>query len=144
MSFKLGKNSKLNRIGVDPKLIEIDDLAITLTKVDYGHGKDAGVRTDKRQNALYLSAKSKADGYHTRGKHQVAKDGLGKALDFYAYVNGEASWQPHYLAMIACAYLKAANILGYKRDVGILWSSTKVTNNVPYGWDGPHITLLED
>jgi len=33
--------------------------------------------------------------------HKPAKDGLGKAFDIYAYVNGGASWDLKYLEPIA-------------------------------------------
>ena len=36
MSFKLGANSLKNRAGVDSRLIEISDLAISLSNIDFG------------------------------------------------------------------------------------------------------------
>lgn len=139
MVFSLSENSKKNREGVDPRLIEISDLAIQLTLVDFGHGADSGVRTAERQNELYISGKSLADGYDKHSKHQD-----GKALDFYAYVNG-ASWKHEHLAMVALAFMQAASILGYRIKTGALWKATKSTviNGIPYGWDCPHIELIE-
>lgn len=138
--FKLSKSSKANREGIDPKLIEIDDLAIQLTLVDFGHGPVSGKRTALVQNGLFLDGKSSADGYERLSKHQ-----LGKALDFYAYVNNKTSWQPDHLAMVVCAYFQAASILGYKIKAGILWKSKDpiVKNGIRYGWDGPHIQLVD-
>lgn len=141
MSFKLSENSKKNRQGVDIRLIEISDLAITISLIDFGHGPDSGLRTDERQHELYLQKKSKADGYTKRGRHQVAADGTGKALDFYAFIDGRASWEREHLAMVACAFLQAASILGYKISWGGLWKSSK---HPFYGWDMPHIELLDD
>lgn len=142
-NFSLSSKSKQHREGVDPRLIEISDMAITLTKIDFGHGKYAGARPDEMQNDLFKRGKSKADGYKIRGKHQPAKDGYGKALDFYAYINGAASWQPEHLAIVACAFLQAASLLGHKIKWGGLWSSKKETNGIPYGWDMPHIQLVD-
>ena len=144
--YKLSAKSKERRVGIDPRLIEIDDLAIQLTLVDYGHPADAGVRTATRQNELYNLRKSKADGYTNKSNHQEADDGYGKALDFYAYVNGKASWAVDHLAMVACAYLQAASMLGYKIEWGGMWESNtpQRTNHIKYGWDCPHIQLLED
>ncbi len=140
MSFKLSDKSKQHREGIDPRLIEIDDLAITLTLVDYGHGTVAGKRTALVQNGLFIEGKSKADGYDRLSRHQT-----GKALDFYAYVNNKASWDHAHLAIVACAYFQAASILGYKIKWGGLWKSKnpEYINGIPYGWDMPHIQLVD-
>lgn len=134
--FKLSESSKSNRAGVDPRLIEVSDLAITLTLVDFGHGPDSGIRTAERQAQLFAEGASKADGIRNRSRHQD-----GKALDFYAFVDGKASWEPAHLAMVAAAFLQAAAILGHKASWGGLWPSK---NGGMYGWDCPHIELLED
>lgn len=139
MSFKLGKKSLERRAGIDKRLIEIDDLAITLTLVDFGHPEHAGRRTDEEQNQLFKAGVSKCDGYNDRSVHQD-----GKGLDFYAFVDGKASWEEDHLAMVACAYFQAASILGYKISWGGLWKSNKKKNGINYGWDCPHITLLEE
>lgn len=141
--FKLSARSKRNRIGVDPKLIEISDLAIQITKIDFGVPEDGGIRTAIRQNELFRDEKSKADGFENLSEHQPADDGYGKALDFYAFIDGSASWQHEHLAMVAAAHLQAASILGYKIEWGGLWMSTKKTNGIPYGWDMAHIQLVK-
>lgn len=143
--FQLSSKSKQRREGVDPKLIEIDDLAITLTLVDFGHPADAGLRSSDRQFELFVGGKSQCDGTNKISNHQK-----GKALDFYAFVSGKASWQEEHLAMVACAYFQAASILGYRIKWGGLWKSSKpkpkpkLRNGIPYGWDCPHIELIED
>ena len=127
--FQLSSKSKQRREGVDPRLIEISDLAIQITVVYFGHPADAGKRTAERQNELYLDGKSKADGYNKLSRHQS-----GKALDFYAFVDGKASWDTEHLAMVAAAFLQAASILGYKLKWGGLWKSFK---------DYPHVELVD-
>lgn len=146
MMFALSGRSKRNRLGVDPKLIEIDDLAITLTLVDFGHGRYSGLRSQSSQRSLFDDGKSRCDGFRIRSNHQTASDGLGKALDFYAYVDGYASWDHSHLAMVACAYFQAASILGYKIKWGGLWKSKKpkAVNGINYGWDCPHIELVDE
>jgi peptidoglycan L-alanyl-D-glutamate endopeptidase CwlK len=115
--FKLGANSLNNRAGVDPRLIEIDDRAIQITVIDYGHPSFGGLRTTEDQAALYTAGKSMADGRTNKSYHQT-----GRALDVYAYVDGKASWEAEHLAMIAVAYMQAANELGYKLTWGGLWT----------------------
>lgn len=140
MTFKLSDNSKKNRAGVDQRLIEIDDLAITLTLVDYGHGPYSGFRETSTQFMLYSENKSQKDGVVKRSKHQD-----GKAIDFYAWVDGKLSYEHEHLAMIACAYFQAASLLGHKIRWGGLWKSKTPTikNEIPYGWDCPHIELVD-
>jgi len=138
--FRLSCSSKQRREGIDSRLIEIDDLAIQLTLVDYGHPKYAGKRKAWEQNDLFKEGKSSCDGYDKLSNHQ-----LGKALDFYAYVNGKTSWEPEHLAIVACAYFQAASLLGYKIKWGGLWKSRKpkIRKGIPYGWDMPHIELVD-
>lgn len=135
MSFYLSKNSKKNREGIDSRLIEISDLAIQITLVDFGHGPYSGIRSLEDQTKLFADGKSKSDGVINVSKHQS-----GKALDFYAYVDGKATWDKEYLAMVAAAHLQAASALGYKIKWGGLWKSKK---GGMYGWDMPHIELIE-
>lgn len=134
MSFSLSQKSIAHRAGVDRRLIEISDLAITITLVDFGHGPFSGLRSTPEQVYLHSEGKSNADGVKTKSKHQY-----GKALDFYAYVDGKASWEPEHLAMVAAAFFQAASILGYGIRWGGLWK--KKTGGM-YGWDMPHIEIL--
>lgn len=138
MSFKLSQRSKDNRSGISNELIEINDLAIQITAIDFGVPSDGGLRIAERQKELYDGGFSKADGYINLSNHQS-----GDALDFYAYVNGKASWESHHLAMVACAHLQAASMLGYKIQWGGFWQRKvpKFKNGIPYGWDMAHIEL---
>lgn len=133
--FALSERSKRNRSEVDVRLIQISDLAITISLVDFGHGRVAGKRTAETQNQLFKEGKSKADGFEKLSEHQS-----GNALDFYAYVDGKASWDPEHLAMVAAAFLQAASTLGYRVKWGGLWKSSR---SKLYGWDMPHIQLVE-
>ena len=129
MNFKLSNTSRQRREGVDPRLIEISDLAIQITVVDFGHPADGGLRSAERQNDMFHLGLSKCDGYKRLSKHQS-----GKALDVYAYVDGKASWDTEHLAMVAAAFLQAASMLGHKLEWGGLWTSFK---------DYPHFQLLD-
>lgn len=127
--FKFSKNSLLNREGVDQRLIDISNLAIQITNVDFGIPKLGGLRTVENQAALFASNKSKADGVVNKSYHQS-----GKALDVYAYVDGKASWSKQDLAVVGCAMLQAAAELGYKLKWGGLWKSWQ---------DFPHFELQD-
>lgn len=128
MTWKLSKRSKQRREGVDSRLIEICDLALEICPIDFGIPEDGGVRTSARQNQLYHDKKSKCDGFVKPSYHQT-----GKALDFYAYVDGAASWDKLHLALVGAAFLQAASELGYRLEWGGLWKNFK---------DYPHVQLV--
>lgn len=127
--YKLSQRSIDHMAGIDPRLIEIAALAITLTVIDFGIPATGGKRTAPQQLALHLAGSSpNCDGYKIESNHQT-----GMALDFFAYVDGKGSWSEEALAMVACAFMQAASILGYKLAWGGLWK-----------WaDLPHIELIE-
>lgn len=115
-NFKFGSSS-LNRLEtVDARLKEVANLALSISKVDFGIPSSGALRTAEEQNKLYHNGKSQLDGYKRKSFHQT-----GKALDVYAYVNGKASWEREHLAMVACAMLQAASALGYKLEWGGHW-----------------------
>ena len=115
---KFSINSAKVLAGVDVRLREIASRALELSKVDFGIPSSGGVRTASEQKVLFDNYKSQLDGFKKRSHHQT-----GKALDVYAYVDGEASWDESHLSMVACAMLQAASELGYKLEWGGLWVS---------------------
>jgi len=116
--FKLGKNSLNNLVGVDDRLIDIAEVAIKLSNIDFGIPSTGGLRTEEVQAKLFADGVSKADGVNSRSYHQS-----GKALDVYAYVDGKASWDKLHLSLIAAAMLQASAQLGYELKWGGLWKS---------------------
>lgn len=116
--FKLSKNSRNNLTGVNPEIIKIVELALTLTKVDFGIPKDGGLRTATQQRELFHAGKSQLDGVNKKSYHQT-----GNAFDVFAYVDGEASWQPEHLTHVATAILSAASMLGVGVEWGGHWTS---------------------
>ena len=130
--FHLGNTSKRRLKGVDPRWFEIIDLALSITLIDFGIPGDGGLRTDDRQFAMFMDPKIKTncDGFTVRSKHQ---DGL--AIDFFAYVDGRASWDHDKMTHIAAALLQAASLLGFKVRSGAFFR--------PNGWDKAHVELVE-
>ena len=118
MSFQLSANSINNLAGVDGRLIDIADLAIKLSNIDFGIPSTGGLRSTADQAKLFEDGVSKADGVNNLSYHQS-----GKALDVYAYVDGKASWDKLHLALIAAAMLQASAQLGYELKWGGLWKS---------------------
>lgn len=130
MTFLLSNTSLRRRSGVNKKLIEISDLALTISIIDFGIPDHGGLRTRDEQYQLYKDGLSKCDGHSKESKHQS-----GNAIDVYAYVDGAASWEIEHLSMVAAAMLQAANILGYKLKWGGLWRKFR---------DMPHFELMGD
>ena len=118
MGFQLSNNSMMNLSGVDGRLIDIADVAIKLSPIDFGIPSTGGLRTTEDQAKLFEDGVSKADGVNNKSYHQT-----GKALDVYAYVDGKASWDKLHLATIAAAMLQASSQLGYELKWGGLWKS---------------------
>lgn len=117
--FELSNRSKKRMEGVDHRLIEIADLAITLTTIDFGIPGDGGIRTAVRQRELFDKNRSMCDGVENKSYHQS-----GMALDYFAYVDGKASWDVKHLAFVAAAFLQAASILGHKLEWSGLWAGS--------------------
>lgn len=131
--FYLGKRSKVRLIGVDPRWLEIIQLALSISLIDFGIPADGGLRSASRQLEMFLDPdiETKCDGFNDISNHQT-----GLAVDFYAYVDGKASWDHLHLTHIAVAILRAASILGYKIRWGGLFK--------PNGWDKPHFELIDE
>jgi len=126
--FKLSNTSKERLSGVDGRIVEIVDLALTITKIDFGIPASGGFRTKEEQELLFDKGLSRCDGVDNKSHHQT-----GKAFDVYAYVDG-ANWNRNYLTQVAAAILQAASVLGYKLEWGGHWKS----------WvDMPHFQLKD-
>ena len=129
MTFQLGTNSMKNMEGIDDRLIDIVELAITISPIDFGVPSSGGFRSTQDQAELYASGKSKCDGSTNKSYHQT-----GKALDVFAYVDGKASWDTLHLTTIATAMLQSASQLGTELQWAGLWRSWQ---------DLPHFQVVD-
>lgn len=127
MTYFLSDKSIARMDGIDSRLKGIAFRAIQITRVDFGIPSSGGLRTAEEQFDLFSAGRSKADGVKKKSYHQS-----GKALDFYAYVDGKASWEKEHLAQVACAFLQAAAELGYPLQWGGLFKTFQ---------DMPHVQL---
>jgi len=127
--FKLSISSKRNLQGVNTKLIDVINLALTISLIDFGIPKDGGLRTAEQQNALFKAGKSQLDGYVKKSNHQT-----GNAFDVFAYIDGKASWDKVHLTVVADAIMQAADKLG----VGLTWGGNWKTFV-----DMPHFELKQ-
>lgn len=122
--YKLSANSRKRLDGVDQVLIKIIELAIIDSPYDFGIPNDGGLRTEKRQGELYAQGRTVigpiitwADGVKKKSYHQS-----GRAFDFYAFVDGRATWEAKYYEPIARHIQKVAmEKFGVKLDWGGDW-----------------------
>ena len=110
MGFYLGKGSISKLDGVDSKLVEVVELAITLSEIDFCVTE--GLRSKDRQIQLVAEGKSRT----LNSKHIV-----GKAVDLAALVDGYVSQNLKEYFKIAEAMKEAANKLGVKLTWGAVW-----------------------
>jgi peptidoglycan LD-endopeptidase CwlK len=116
-NFRLSQRSRKNLVGVKQPLIDVVDLAIQLTKVDFGVIE--GVRTQERQKELVTAGASQT----MNSKHLT-----GDAVDVMAYVGGRGSWESTLYPVIADAFREAAQTV----KVPIRWGGA---------WTVPDLTL---
>lgn len=139
MCYQFSSKSVENMKGVLPDLILIFTEAIKNSPVDFGIPSTGGLRTAEQQAQLFKEGKSKADGVHNKSKHQKKNDGYCHALDFYAYVNGYASWQTVHLCIVAGVILSTASRLKKEGKVSIsLYWGGQFGSSTFNGWDMPH------
>ena len=125
--FKLSKSSLSRLETCDPRIQEIIKESIKNSPIDFGIPQYGGKRTAKEQYSLYEKGLSKCDGYKHLSYHQS-----GMAVDFFAYVDGKASWEEIHLTLIAGHILGIAKSMGYNLEWGGFFKSFK---------DLPHLQL---
>jgi len=116
--------------GINPALVQLARRAIKISKVDFGIPTTGGKRTPEKQHELFMTVNKQKgpDGYDVIGKHQE-----GEALDYYAYVEGKASYEKEHLAQVAAAFLQCAIDMNVRIHWGGLFKSW---------FDGPHVELV--
>lgn len=122
MTFRLGKRSRDNLVGVHHDLARVVELAIKRSEVDFIVLE--GIRSDARQLQLYNAGASQLK---SGGRHQT-----GHAVDLGAMVGNKVRWDWPLYRKIAVAMKSAAAELGVDLRWGGDWKSFP---------DGPHFEL---
>jgi hypothetical protein len=116
MSFKFGKGSEKEMIGVDEDLIRVTRRALQLSVVDFS--VHDGLRTEDEQRNLVKRSAS----WTMKSRHLV-----GKAVDLVPYVNGKMRWEWPLCFEIAMAMLQAS----VEQDLSVIWGG--IWNNDLHG-----------
>jgi hypothetical protein len=122
--YSLSDQSKFHMVGIDPRLIEIAEIAITTSARDFGIPPNGGLHPPPVHD-MYCSTHNPCACVLRRDLHQE-----GKALDFYALCKGKRSLVEEDLMYVAIAMLQAAHKLGYRLIWGGLWENGRVWNHV--------------
>lgn len=128
MSFILSQRSLDNLQGVDQRLIEVVELAIQVTHVDFTVIE--GIRSLERQRELVARGASQT----MKSKHLI-----GQAVDLMAYLGDRASWELSLYDDVADAMKFAAQEL----EVPIRWGGAWHIDNIAE-WDGTMQDALDD
>ena len=149
MQNSLGRRSRENLEGVHPHLAAVVERGIQISTQDFAVFE--GVRSDERQNALFLKGASKIDGFEKRGRHQIGKDGYGHAVDLVPYIDGGLRWEWKLIFPICDAIKEAAAELSTPIRWGGTWQiitesrfegmSAREMYNANPSWDGAHFEL---
>lgn len=124
MSFRLGKASEANLVGVDSGLVEVVRRAILITDIDFS--VHDGLRTLEEQKKLVASGASRTlDSLHL----------VGKAVDLVPYVNGKLRWEMALCNEVARAVREAAGQVGVRLIWGRVWD-TELFELDPDDFDG--------
>lgn len=128
MAYKLSRRSRDRLVGVDPQLVDVVNLAIQLTNVDFGVSE--GVRSVQRQRELVAKGASQT----MKSKHIE-----GLAVDLVAYIGDRISWELALYDNIADAMKMAAQEL----DVPIRWGGAWHIPDIRE-WDGTMQDAMDD
>ncbi|MAX80336.1 MAG: peptidase [Crocinitomicaceae bacterium] len=113
MSFKFGKTSLERLSTCHQDLVDIMNLAIQVSSVDFGIAE--GHRSVEKQQQYFREDKSKIDGITKLGKHNYHPS---LAVDIYPYVNGKAEWDNEHLSYLSGVIEACANILVQQGRIG--------------------------
>lgn len=149
MSFKFGNRSleKLATCHID--LQKIFNLAISISKVDFGVSE--GHRSIERQYQLFIEGKSKIDGITKKGKHNKKPS---EAVDTYIYhpdltTRRKLAYDRMHLAYIAGLIDACAEKLFKEGEIthlirwGANWDSDGIIDYDQSFDDFPHFELIK-
>ena len=122
MTFKLSKRSLNNLRGVHPDLAACVNLAIDLTKVDFG--VTCGLRTLEEQKELVAKGASQT----MNSKHLRQGDGFSHAVDLVCYIGPRISWELNLYDDIADAMKEASQRLAVSLKWGAAWSVGSISS----------------
>ena len=158
MGHKLGKNSISKLENVHEDLVRIVELAIKISKVDFGISE--GFRSVETQNRYYQIGRTvdvdkptitSIDGINKKGKHNYSP---ALAVDIYIYTpdslfKSKIAYDPSHLSYVAGVIDAAAYLLKEKEEIshkvrwGGNWDSDEIITKDQSFQDMPHFELIK-
>lgn len=131
MGYNFGHTSTLQKATCHQDLQLIVDTSIQITVVDFGISE--GHRSKTLQLEYFQKGLSDKDGITDPSKHNYMPS---LALDFYAFVNGKASYDPEHLSYLAGLFHGVAEML---------LAQGKISHRLRWGgnWDQDGEILLD-
>jgi len=125
---------------VNQRLIDLFNLALSRSPVDFGIAYMGGFRTDEQQNELFKAGVSKCDGYEKKSRHQ-----FGEALDLIPYVGGQyllpSIYHNKYYFIIFGVIYAASIELNIPIRFGANWDGDEIWIDDQNFDDYPHVEL---
>lgn len=115
MAYRLSKRSLKNLEGVDSRLVEVVNIAIKLSTVDFAVIE--GLRTIERQKQLVAAGASQT----LKSKHID-----GEAVDLMAFIGSRGSWELNLYDEIADAMREGAIQVGIPIRWGAAWTVSDI------------------
>jgi len=131
--YYLSKRSFRNLNGVDAIIVAVLVEAIKYSPYDFGIANDGGLRTLEEQKELYSIGRrdvkgeetvTNCDGVEKKSDHQ-----LGKAIDYYGYVNGKLDYNKGVMQSIA---MHIINVGKEKFGVTLYWGGKWKSPDMPH------------
>jgi peptidoglycan L-alanyl-D-glutamate endopeptidase CwlK len=114
--FRLSQRSLKRLEGVEPDLVNLVELAIERTPIDFGVAWMGGLRKPEEQYQLFKDGYSKCDGREKLSKHQ-----FGEAVDLQVFVGGSAVQDARMQYILAGVVFACASELGMEIRWGGDW-----------------------
>lgn len=121
--YQFGSTSIKRLMTCREELQQVMKLAIKRSPVDFGIAQ--GYRSVEEQQELYAQGRTKegsivtyVDGVNKKSQHNINPS---NAVDIYAFVNGQATWDKEHLIFISGVIMSCANELGIALRWGGNW-----------------------
>jgi peptidoglycan L-alanyl-D-glutamate endopeptidase CwlK len=132
-----GKRSLDQLSTCHPDLIKVATEAIKTCPIDFGISE--GHRSIADQQKAYREGKSQIDGITKKGNHNYDP---ALAFDFYAFVNGNLTYESRHMAFVAAWIILTGVQLGIILRWGGNWDSDSEIITDQSFVDLPHIELV--
>jgi peptidoglycan L-alanyl-D-glutamate endopeptidase CwlK len=139
MEYKFSRRSLERMNGLNEKLIELLELAIKRTPIDFGIAWYGGFRTEAMQAELFnMTPKvTTKDGIIKKSKHQS-----GLAVDLQPYVHNKPNAAKQNYLVLAGVMFACANELGLKLRSGMDWDMDSEYLTDQTFDDYPHFEII--